>query len=79
MAEDQFYKMNPDDKVWWVRELTFDKDGDLLPSPGYIRFSFDKKQIFKLFGDYPQNLTPEQVEIFDKENPFWANFFRNRK
>jgi len=41
-------------------------------------FSFDKKVIFNLFEDYPHNLTDEQKELFDKENPYWADFFKNR-
>lgn len=79
MGKDQFYKKRPNDKVWWVREMTFDKDGYLLPTPGDNRFSFDHKHIFDLFRDYPYKLTPEQIEIFDKENPFWADFFKSRK
>lgn len=40
--------------------------------------SFDKKTIFNIFADYPHKLTKEQKEIFDKENPYWADFFRDR-
>lgn len=64
-----FYKENPTDKVWWVSNI--DTFGEHL-------FSFDKKVIFNLFRDYPHNLTKEQKEIFDKENPYWANFFKWR-
>ena len=42
-------------------------------------FTFDGKQIFNLFRDYPNALTPEQKQIFDEANPFWVNFFRDRK
>ena len=64
-----FYKENKTDKIWWVD--TYDiRDGGT--------FSFDKKTTYSLFGDYPHNLTPEQKEIFDKENPYWADFFGNR-
>ncbi|WP_422938712.1 DUF7675 family protein [Streptococcus vicugnae] len=35
--------------------------------------------MYSLFADYPHNMTAEEVEIFDKENPFWANFFKWRK
>ena len=65
-----FYKNNKNDAVWWVQDL--DACGRLL-------ISFDKKKIFNLFEDYPHNLTKEQKEIFDKENPYWADFFEYRK
>lgn len=41
-------------------------------------FSFDKKQVFNMFADYPHNLTPEQKKIFDEENPEWCEFFKDR-
>lgn len=62
-----FYKNEPDDKIWWLEDT--DKIGEFL-------FSFDKKKVFNLFRDYPQALTPDQKELFDKENPFWADFFK---
>lgn len=65
-----FYKENDSDKIWWIANL--DTIGDYL-------FSFDKKQIFNMFQDYPYKLTAEQKEIFDKENPFWAEFFCGQK
>lgn len=67
--EYEFYKENPNDKVYWVDNT--DVIGEFL-------FSFDKKVVFNLFADYPHNLTKEQKEIFDKENPYWANFFKDR-
>lgn len=65
-----FYKNNPDDKVWWLDNL--DKKGEWI-------FSFDKKEMFNMFADYPYNLTPEQKKIFDEENPYWADFFKERE
>ncbi len=65
-----FYKENPTDKVWWAR---------LSAQKGIILFSFDKETVFNLFADYPHTLTKEQREIFDKENPYWTNYFRERK
>lgn len=65
-----FYKENKNDKIWWVTDL----DNRF----GVHLFSFDKKIIFNLFEDYPYNLTDEQKEIFDRENPYWANFFKDR-
>lgn len=64
-----FYKKKPTDKIWWVDDL--DKIGEIL-------FSFDKKRIFNLFEDYPQNLTAEQKKIFDQENPYWRDFFNKK-
>ncbi|MBQ5951094.1 MAG: hypothetical protein IJL66_02965 [Lachnospiraceae bacterium] len=46
---------------------------------GVWEFSFDRKTIYNMFADYPWELTPEQVELFDRENPYWAEFFTDRK
>ncbi len=64
-----FYKKKESNKVWWVH--TYDQRGPL-----YI--SFDKLTVFNLWSDYPEKLTREQKEIFDEENPFWADFFSYR-
>ena len=65
-----FYKKHEDDKVWWVDEIG---------TKGKFLFSFDKKRIFNLYRDYPFELTKEEKDIFDKENPFWAEQLGNRK
>ena len=70
MAKLNFYKKKATDKVWWV---------DAINTKGVFIFSFDKKRVFNLFSDYPYKLTPAQRELFDKENPYWANFFKERK
>lgn len=70
MLNDKFYKEKPSDLIWWVD--TSDKDGVFL-------FSFDKVKVYNLFTDYPHKLTPEQKAIFDKENPYWADFFKDRQ
>lgn len=67
----EFYKEHPTDKVYWV-----DNRRDLV---GIIEFSFDKKKIYNLFRDYPDKLSAEEKEIFDKENPFWADFFKGQE
>lgn len=67
---DSFYKQKETDSIWWV---------DNPDKIGVFLFSFDKKKTFNLFQDYPWKLTAEQKEVFDKENPYWANFFKDRK
>lgn len=46
---------------------------------GEMNFTFDGKRIYNLFQDYPYELTEEQKKIFDEANPFWAEFFKDRK
>lgn len=70
MKNNHFYKENETDVIWWV---------DDPETKGVWLFSFDKKTIFNLFEDYPHKLTPEQKEIFDRENPYWAEFFKDRQ
>jgi hypothetical protein len=66
-------KDRQDKKIWW----RFSKDPIVPPDDKFV-FSFDRVQEFDLFQDYPYKLTKEQKEIFDKEEPFWADFFKNR-
>ena len=61
-----FYKDSEESKVWWI---------DKIDVRGEILFSFDKKKIYNLFRDYPHNMTEEEVRIFDRENPYWRDFF----
>ena len=67
--QSKFYKNKTTDKVWWV------DNGKL----GVLEVSFDKKTILNLFQDYPYKFTKEEKEIFDKENPYWADFFKDRR
>lgn len=67
----KFFKNNPNDKISWV-----DNVGETV---GEFLFTFDKVKIYNLFQDYPDKMAPEEVEIFDRENPYWANFFSDRK
>ncbi len=66
----RYYKNKKTDKIWWIR------DPDIC---GVWEFTFDKKVIFNMFQDYPEKLTKEQKEIFDKENPFWAENLVGKK
>ena len=70
MKDDGFYKNNPTDKIWW--KDTPDVVGEFL-------FSFDKKKVYNLFADYPHSMTEDEVRIFDKENPYWSDFFADRR
>lgn len=45
---------------------------------GEMCFTFDGERVFNLFRDYPHELTPEEKEIFDSKNPYWAEFFKDR-
>lgn len=65
-----FYKENETDSIWWV---------DDPETVGVWLFSFDRKTVFNMFEDYPYKLTPEQKEIFDRENPYWKEFFSDRQ
>lgn len=64
-----FYKNKETDTIFWVDN--FDNVGEYL-------FSFDKKKIYNLFADYPHNLTEDERRVFDKENPYWRDFFKDR-
>ena len=68
--KNKWYKNNPRDKIWWL-DNSDEVEGEFV-------FSFDKKEQFNMFADYPYKLTKEQKEIFDKENPYWADFFIDR-
>lgn len=67
----KYFKNKPSDKIWWVNNI-----GETV---GEFLFTFDKEKIYNMFRDYPDAMTPEEVEIFDRENPFWADFFSDRK
>jgi hypothetical protein len=68
-VSNNWYKNEATDQIWWK-----DTPGQI----GLWLFSFDKKKVFNMFKDYPHNLTSEQKAIFDKENPEWKDFFKDR-
>ena len=70
-SKPKFVKNNKTDKIWWVDNL-----GEEV---GVFEFSFDQKKVYNLFRDYPGAMTPEEVKIFDRENPFWAEYFAERR
>ena len=65
-----FYKNHKADKEYWAE--TLDCIGEFL-------FSFDQVKVYNLFADYPDKLSKEEKEIFDRENPFWRDFFEDRE
>ncbi len=62
LKNDTFGDLTKEDgqQVLWLDDV--DVRGPLL-------FSFDGEIVYEYYRDYPQNLTVEQKEIFDKENP----------
>ncbi len=46
----------------------------IIGQDGPFLFSFDKETIYNYWCDYPDNLTKEQIAIFDRAFPFWAEF-----
>lgn len=68
--QSKYVKNNKFDRIWWLEDP--EKKGEWI-------FSFDKETTFNMFRDYPYKLTKEQKEIFDKENPYWADFFKDRQ
>ena len=68
--QNKLFKRNPKDLIQWV-------DNDRI---GIFEFTFDEgKTIFNMFRDYPYKLSDSQKAIFDKENPYWAEFFADRQ
>ncbi len=68
-AKGKWVKNEESSQIWWL------DNPDVI---GEWVFSFDKVHEFNMFEDYPYKLTKEQKAIFDKENPYWADFFKDR-
>ncbi len=74
-----FYKENKGDKIYWVdHNVIMPMTNEISGVLGELLISFDRHKIFNLWCDYPWKFTPEQKALFDKENPYWANFFERR-
>ena len=69
-VSNNWYKNNDSDVIWWL---------DTSEYEGLWICSFDKKTKFNMFADYPYKLNKEQKEIFDNENLFWKDFFKDRE
>lgn len=70
-SKKRWIKNKKTDKIYWLDNSSSVK--------GEWIFTFDKKKEFNMFSDYPDKLTAEEKEIFDKENPFWKDFFKDRQ
>lgn len=66
--QNRWYKNKKNDMIWW-------RESNKL---GLWEFSFDKYKVFNMFRDYPHKLSGEEKGIFDRENPYWKNFFKDR-
>lgn len=69
MQSEYRYKNNPKDKITWIERK------DII---GEWLFTFDGVKVYNMFEDYPDKLTAEERAIFDKENPYWRDFFKDR-
>ena len=67
--QNKWYKNNDNDIIWWK---------DTSDMTGVWIFSFDKIKEFNMFRDYPDKLSSGQKQLFDIENPYWADFFSDR-
>ena len=66
MSFNNWEKLDPNGSIYW---LVTDETGTYI-------FTFDKVKTFNLWFDYPDKLTDEEREIFDKETGgFWRRFF----
>ena len=87
----EWKKERPDDKVWWgtifhgISEndiksgrVTNEDINDSIGWGDHI-FSFDKHKIYWLFRDYPDSLTSEEREIFDREKSILEKIFSKIK
>ena len=60
-----FYKDDESDLIWDVSKIDEPEEGPFL-------FSFDGEKVYNFWTDYPDKLTPDEIEIFKKENPTMA-------
>ena len=66
-----FWKENETDRIWWVERK---KD----PVRGPLEFTYDFKKIYNAWSDYPDEMTKEEKEIFDRGQPFWRDMLKVR-
>ncbi len=78
---ERYRRADRGEEVIWKKEKRTDKISWKFCGKDEMVFRFDENadKEFYMFRDYPWNMTPEEVAIFDKENPYWADFFKDRK
>lgn len=59
-----FYKEKAENQIYLIDKIV---DGQIVIGP--FLFSFDRKKIYNFWSDYPQALSPNEIEIFKKEFP----------
>ena len=60
-----FYKHSESNQIWKATKIDSEEEGLYL-------FSFDCETVFNFWTDYPAKHSPEQIEIFKKENTTMA-------
>ena len=67
----RWYKEHPKDKTVWLAQP--DVIGEYI-----FHIEGGSGKIYNMFADYPHNMNPNDKKVFDRENPFWADFFKGR-
>lgn len=73
----KWIESNPYGEHIW-RVVRLDANNKPVNEYGPIRITFDKKHVYNLWQDYPWRFSPEEREIFAREMPYWADFFKDR-
>lgn len=74
-----YINLNDDDELYFEPHKPGDKIEWATNNIETFAFRFvGSDHVYYLYRDY-EKLSPEQKEIFDKENPFWADFFNPNK
>ena len=68
---DKWFKNDAKSRIWWL-DNSDEKTGVFI-------FSFDRKKEYNLFSDYPYKLSEKEKKIFKEDEPFWADFFSDRR
>lgn len=67
----KWFKNDEESRIWWL-DNSDEKTGVFI-------FSFDRKKEYNLFSDYPYKLSKKEQKIFKEDEPFWADFFSDRR